>query len=226
MTEHARSGLRPLFRRPLLGTPEARRRVLHGDWHPLLRDPIDLLRLHYLVAAAVFFALGRFHAALDLLFAAVAVLLVRAVDPPRRFDLAFILAMAFVGWGDALRLFERIGWYDNLVHVTLPLAVGPLAYVALVRLEVVPPFARENTRRHRVGMAIVAAALGVAGAAGYEIYEYAVDAFLGQHLFISEADTANDLFDGFVGAGAGGVLLALLARTGMPVRRGTLARER
>jgi hypothetical protein len=74
-------------------------------------------------------------------------------------------------------------------------------------------------------MAIVAAALGVTGAAAYEIYEFAVDAFLSQHLFISEADTANDLFDGFVGAGAGGVLLALLARSGMPVRRGSLARK-
>jgi hypothetical protein len=55
--------LRPLFRRPVLGSPRARRHVLHGDWHPLVRDSIDLLRLHYLAAAAVFFALGRFHAA-------------------------------------------------------------------------------------------------------------------------------------------------------------------
>lgn len=218
--------VRPLIRRPVLGTPDARRRVLHGDWHPLLRDPIDLLRLHYLAGAVVFFALGQFHAAFDLVFSAVAVLLVRATDPPRRFDLAFIVAMAFNGWGDALRLFYTLSWYDNLVHVTLPLAVGPLAYIALVRLEVVPPFARENTLRHRVGMALVALALGVTGAAAYEIYEFAVDAFLGQHLFISESDTANDLFDGFVGAGIGGLLLALLARSGTPVRRGALARER
>jgi hypothetical protein len=134
----------------------------------------------------VFFALGRLHAAWSLVFAAVAVLLVRGVDPPRRFDLAVVIAMAFNGWGDALHLFSRFSWYDNLVHVTLPLA------------------------------------LGVTGAAAYEIYEFAVDAFLGQHLFISESDTANDLFDGFVGAGIGGLLLASLARSGMPVRRGAM----
>ena len=223
MTSRA-SWLAPLLPRPVLGTPESRRRVLHGDWHPLLRDWIDVLRLHYVVAAVVFFALGDASAALRLTFSAVAVLLVRAADPPRRFDLVFIVAMAFNGWGDALHLFTRISWYDNVVHVTLPLAVGPLAYIALVRLDVVPPFARENTRRHRIGMGLVAAALGVTGAAAYEVYEYAVDAFLGQHLFISEADTANDLFDGFLGAGVGGVLLASLARTRVPVRRGSLSR--
>jgi hypothetical protein len=218
-----RDDLRSVFRRPVFGSAETRRRVLRGDWHPLLRDPIDVLRLHYLVAAAVFFALGRRHAAWDLLFSAIAVLLVRAADPPRRFDLAFIVAMAFNGWGDALQLFAKLSWYDNLVHVTLPLAFGPLAYIALVRLDVVPAFVRENTARHRVGMAVVATALGVMGAAAYEVYEFAVDAFLGQHLFISESDTANDLFDGFVGAGIGGLLLASLARTGMPVRRGALS---
>lgn len=210
-----------LLVRPVLGSPASRRRVLHGDWHPLLRDPIDLLRLNYPIGAVVFFCLGNFSAAWDLAASTVLVLLVRALDPPRRFDLAFIIAMAFNGWGDALGLFDKFSWYDNLVHFTVPLAIGPLAYLALVRLDVVPPFVAENTRRHRVGMAIIVTSLGVAAAAGYEIYEFIVDQ-AGASLFVSESDTVNDLADGFAGAAAGGLLLAALARRNIPVRRGAL----
>lgn len=210
---------RDLQRRPVLGTPELRRRVLHGDWHPLLRDPIDVLRLNFVAGAIVMFSLGDIHAAMQLVFSAVAVLLVRAADPPRRFDFAFIVAMTLNGWGDALGLFNSISWYDNLVHITLPLAVGPIAYLALFRLDVVPAFTAENTHRHRLGMGIIAMALGVFAACVYEIYEWFVDTVFGAHLFISESDTVNDLADGILGAAVGGLLLAALARTNTPVLR-------
>ena len=39
----------------------------------------------------------------------------------------------------------------------VPLAVGPLGYIALVRLDVVPGLLGRNTARHRLGMAIIAA---------------------------------------------------------------------
>lgn len=214
--------LRPLVRQPPLGSPQARRRVLHGDWHPLLRDWIDVLRLHYVAGAIVFFALGRLGSAWDLAFSAVAVLLVRALDPPRRIDLAFIVAMAFNGWGDALGLFDSLSWYDNLVHVTLPLAVGPLGYVALARLDVVPALRLGNTARHRFGMGLVAMCFGVLGATVYEVYEFVVDNLLGANLFISESDTVNDLADGLAGAAIGGALLAALGRSQLGLRRGSL----
>jgi hypothetical protein len=127
--------LRTLIRRPVFGSPQSRARVLHGDWHPLVRDPIDLLRLSLVLGAFVFLVQGD------------------------------------IGWGGAFDLFNQFDWYDNLVHVTLPMAVGPLAYLALVRLEVVPAFSSANTARHRIGMAIVACTLGLSAAAIYEIYE-------------------------------------------------------
>jgi hypothetical protein len=46
--------------------------------------------------------------------------------------------------------------------------------------------------------------------------------FLGRHLLISEADAANDFFDGFVGAAIGGMVLASLAGARVPVKRGPL----
>jgi hypothetical protein len=196
--------------------------VLHGDWHPLLRDPIDALRLHLVIAAIVFLVLGDFGHAARMVTSAVAVLVVRAIDPPRRFDLAFIVAMSLNGWGGALNLFDTVDWYDNLVHVSLPMAVGPLAYVCLVRLQVVPPFSRQNTARHRIGMVIVACALGVTAAAIYEIYEFVLVHFLGSDKFVSESDTVNDLFDGVAGALIGGVLLARLAGSDSASKRAEL----
>jgi hypothetical protein len=118
-----------------------------------------------------------------------------------------------------LSLFTTLDWCDDLVHVTAPLAVGPLGYIALVRLDVVPDLEAENTARHRLGMGIVAAAVGITGAAVYEVYEFAADTFLGAHLFISEADTADDLFDGLVGGAIGGAMLAAAARRPIGVRR-------
>jgi hypothetical protein len=171
----------------------------------------------------VFAVLGDIGAAVRMATSAVAALLVRALDPPRRFDLAFVVAISLNGWGGAFDLFNRLDWYDNLVHVTLPMAVGPLAYVALVRLEVVPAFSASNTARHRIGMAIVAATLGLSAAAIYEIYEWVLVYVFGSNKFVSESDTVNDLFDGVVGAAVGGYLLARLARTDTGTRRVALS---
>ena len=217
--------LRTLIRRPVLGSPQARARVLHGDWHPLVRDPIDLLRLSLVVGAFVFLVLGDIGAAVRMATSALAALLVRALDPPRRFDLAFVVAISLNGWGGAFDLFNQLDWYDNLVHVTLPMAVGPLAYLALVRLEVVPAFSSANTARHRIGMAIVACTLGLSAAAIYEIYEWVLVYVFGSNKFVSESDTVNDLFDGVVGAAVGGYLLARLALTDTGTRRVELSGE-
>ena len=48
-------------------------------------------------------------------------------------------------------------------------------------------------------------------ASGYEIYEWVVDHWFGQNLFIGETDTITDLADGFLGAAIGGALLAVWA---------------
>jgi len=51
----------------------------------------------------------------------------------------------------------------------------------------------------------------VTAASFYEIYEWVVDNWFGQHLFIGETDTITDLADGFLGAAIGGALLAVWA---------------
>jgi hypothetical protein len=156
------------------------------------------------------------------------VCLVRALDVPRPVDALFCLAMFFQGWGNALHLFQDYWWYDNLVHITLPASLAPILYVGFSRLDVVPdPAERVGSTVEVIGMAFIAGCLGVTAAAGYEIYEWVVDNWFGQHLFIGETDTITDLADGFLGAAIGGALLAVWALARYTSRRlpGRLARH-
>jgi hypothetical protein len=184
-------------------------RVFLGDWHPVLRDPLDLVRISFVVGALGFALAGEWDATVRLLLPAIAVLAVRALDVPRLVDCVFCAAMIFQGWGNALHLFSRYWWYDNTVHITLPMALAPIVYIAFSRLDVVPdPAERVGGGSQVVGMALVAACFGVTAASYYEIYEWVVNNWFGQHLFVSETDTITDLADGFLGAGLGGLILA------------------
>jgi hypothetical protein len=81
-------------------SPPSLPRWLVGDWTGPVRDPIDILRLSFL-AGVVLAATGG-HAGTTLRFALTfaAVALVRGLDVPRPFDLAFVLAMAIQAWED------------------------------------------------------------------------------------------------------------------------------
>jgi hypothetical protein len=194
--------------------------VFVRDWHPVLRDPLDLVRLSFLVGAVAYALAGDWDASVRLLAPACFVFLVRAVDVPRPVDWTFCVAMLFQGWGNALQLFSEFWWYDNLVHITLPMSLAPILYIGFARLDVVPePAERAGHKSELVGMALITLCLGVTAASFYEIYEWVVDNWFGQNLFIGETDTVTDLADGFLGAGIGGLFLALWAVGRWPSRR-------
>jgi hypothetical protein len=216
------SQLTPAIKRQprLVQLREALKPVFLGDWHPVLRDPLDLFRISFPIGAAIFALGGDWDGAIRLLLPGMAVLAVRALNIPRTIDWIFCVAMFFQGWGNALHLFSQFWWYDNTVHITLPMSLAPILYIAFSRLDVVPDPAERVNRNSRIaGMALVTACLGVTAASFYEIYEWVVDHWLGQHLFISETDTVTDLADGFVGAGIGGLLLATWALARYTSRR-------
>jgi hypothetical protein len=186
--------------------------VFLRDWHPILRDPLDLFRLSFPIGAVIYALMGNWDAAVRLAAPGFAVFLVRAIDVPRPIDWTFCTAMFFQGWGNALHLFEKFWWYDNLVHITLPMSLAPILYIGFARLDVVPePAERTNSTAQLVGMGLITGCLGVTAASFYEIYEWVVDHWFGQHLFIGETDTVTDLADGFLGAGLGGLFLAVWA---------------
>jgi hypothetical protein len=78
---------------------------------------------------------------------------------------------------------------------------------------------RVGDKAELLGMALITGCLGVTAASFYEIYEWVVDHWFGQHLFIGETDTVTDLADGFLGAGIGGLFLAGWALTHYTSRR-------
>jgi hypothetical protein len=185
------------------------RRLLLGDWHPLLRDPIDLLRATLPLGAVGFALAGDGRAAGHLAFAAAVALVARLAFLPRVYDLAVVLAAMLQGWGEAFGLYDSIAWFDRVVHVLVPLLGAPVVYILLARLDVVPDPRDETHARHHWGILVVTAALGIAIGAIWETYEYASDATLGSNLSEGNTDTVGDLVADSVGAVAGAALLVV-----------------
>jgi hypothetical protein len=195
------------------------RRLILGDWHPLLRDPLDLLRLSFAVAAICFFIAGSLEYAVRFTSVFVFVVGAQRLRVPRRFDLMFIVAMGLQGWGNALRLFENIWWWDNLVHLVLPLSSAPVLYVLLLRLGMVRELAHEPHARHRLGFVLFAVGMGLSIGALYEIYEYVANRWLHADIAIGYSDTIFDLTLDTVGALFGGLLLMRWAAARWPLTR-------
>lgn len=162
-----------------------------------MRDPIDLLRVTFFAGAAVFAVLGELGGVANLLVAGAALLVARAADLPRLYDLAFTVAMFLTGWGEAL------GLYDAQV-----------AYIALARLEVLPDMREEFSPRHYTGLWLVTFALGVAIGGLWEVLEWGSDGLFGSNLSMSNDDTVGDLIADSLGAAAGGLLLIAWTKYG------------
>jgi uncharacterized membrane protein YjdF len=186
----------------------ATRETALGDWGPIVRDPLDVLRAAFVVAACVLAALGHV-SYINLAFSTAAVVAVRFVNLPRRYELAFILSMALTGWGDALGLYDALSFYDKIVHFLVPFSIAPIVYILLARSGVVPHLERDAERHHHVGIFVVTLALGLSVGALWEIFEWLADVSVGASLQKGTGDTVTDLVADACGAAAGGALLAL-----------------
>lgn len=183
--------------------------LLLGDWSRLVRDPVDVLRGAFIVGALIEVATGDVADAARLVLTVGLVLVPRALNMPRPFDLAFTLGMSAQAWGNVFGLFERLSWYDMLVHTLLPMLAAPTAYVALVRLGVLPDLKEAREQHHRLGIFLVTFFLGTGFEAVYEVYEFVADRVLGTNLVAGEVDTATDLIASAVGSMLGGALLVV-----------------
>jgi hypothetical protein len=192
---------------------DARRLVL-GDWTPVVRDGIDLLRLAMIGGAAAYALAGDADAAVVLAVLGAVTLVARLVQLPRVYDLAVTAGMALQGFGEVWGLYDRFVRFDDLVHFTLPMLTAPVVYIALARLDVVPDPRDETHLRHYVGIAVVTAALGVTVGALWEVYEWRSDAWLGTELSEGNDDTNGDLVRDTLGSLVGAALLVVWARVG------------
>jgi hypothetical protein len=183
------------------------RRLLLGDWTPVVRDGIDVLRLGLVVATVAALVAGETAGALALGFAATLALLARVINLPRPYDAGFVVVLTLHAVGEALGWYDSLAWFDRVVHVVLPCLVAPVLYIGLARLEVLPDPRDDARVRHYVGMAIVAFSLGMAVGGLWEIVEYASDGTLDTALSEGNADTVGDLVADAVGALLGALLL-------------------
>ncbi|RJK96718.1 hypothetical protein [Vallicoccus soli] len=190
------------------------RTLVLGDWSPVVRDGIDLLRLTLLGGALGYALAGDPGAATTLAALGALTLLARLVQLPRLYDLSFTAAMVLQGWGEVLGLYDRFVRFDDLVHVTLPMLTAPVLYIALARLDVVPDPKDETHGRHYAGIAVVTFALGATLGALWEVVEWRSDAWFGTSLSIDNDDTVGDLVRDCLGSLLGAGLLVVWARWG------------
>lgn len=196
------------------------RRVLLGDWHWLIRDPLDVLRYAFIAGAIAYAVMGRAGSS-GLIAASVLLLVARIVNLPRWFDFSVIAAMALIAWGTAFSLYGDYYFYDNLVHGVSPFFYTPVLYLALARLGVLPE--PEDTRGayQYAGVFVTTLALGMAVGAGYEIVEWLSDSLLGTHFVKSTGDTGSDLLEGALGSLAAASLVTVWSVRRWPSRRTT-----
>lgn len=199
--------------------PSELRRLVRGDWNDIVRDPIDALRVTLLVGALAMGVAGDYPAATRLTLTFVAVVVARALDPPRTIDLAFTLGMLLQGWGNALELFDQWPWYNKIVHYVLPFGGSAILYVLLARLEIVHDLRHRCTQRQTIGIVVVTLALGVTAGAFYEVWEWFIHHNLGAPIYVTYDDTMTDMIDNTLGSLTGGIVLALWARQGWGTRR-------
>jgi uncharacterized membrane protein YjdF len=182
-------------------------KVLLGDWSPWIRDPIDVLRLIFIVASIVWGITG--HPWGQVIGASLVLVLARIASLPRFYDFSLIVAMTLVGWGEVLGIYDSWRYYDNVVHTTVPLLLTGLLYVCLIRLDVAPELRELRSGRQRVGFFLNVLVLGMAIGAAWEIVEWTLDTTTDSHLIISTTDTATDLIWDTIGSLASATILVL-----------------
>jgi hypothetical protein len=191
------------------------RTLLMGDWGRWIRDPIDLLRLSFPLGAVAFAVAGDGKAVGYLVAGTLAGLVARLVNLPRVYDLAFVVAIVFTCWGEALGLYDTLHWFDRVVHFFVPALGAGVVYLALARAEVLPdPRAPTHGVRRYTGLAVVTFALGVAIGGLWEIVEFGSDGLLGSNLSEGNSDTVGDLIADTLGSLTGAALMLVWTHYG------------
>jgi len=182
-------------------------KLILGDWTRIVRDPLDIARIAFIVATIVWIALG--HAMTGLVAASLVILFARAISLPRFYDASVILVMFLLAWGSAVSWYGSWGYYDKLVHFLTPLLTTGMLYLLLVRLEVLPDFHALKQLHHRVGFFLTVLALGMAIGAGWEVIEWSLDQLSDVGRVAGASDTATDLAADTLGSAGSALILVL-----------------
>jgi hypothetical protein len=171
------------------------------------------LRAAILVTGAVFIAQGEWimggFCAIAIVVAIIPTLAVRTPNLtwPVEVEVALLwLLMCHLVLGNLFNLYDRLVWFDKVLHLGDSIVIGFVAFMAVYAAHVL-----RDGRRHPVldGVAILIATLGLG--ALWEIGEFAADQLLGRHtqgspIMSPLVDTMWDL----ILDGSGGVIAAVL----------------
>jgi hypothetical protein len=111
-----------------------------------------------------------------------------------RADVLITAGLAIDLAATAAGAYERLAWWDDLIHTALPALLVPVAAAALVRAG-------------RRGSPRAAGAVVIVVALAWELVELSCDATMGTHFNLGVADSALDLVCGVLGATVGACLL-------------------
>jgi hypothetical protein len=194
-----------------------RQKLILGDWTRIVRDPLDVARIAFIVSTIVWILLG--HAMTGLVAASAVIILARVISLPRFYDASVILVMFLLAWGSALSIYGSWGFYDNLVHFITPLLTTGMLYLLLVRLDVLPELGDLKQGHQRIGFFLTVMALGMAIGAGWEVVEWLLDQLSDVGRVANASDTATDLISDTLGSAGSALILVLWSLGGHSLRR-------
>lgn len=130
------------------------------------------------------------------------------------FDTLYGCALIFACWSSVLNLYERVSWWDLLVHCVCTGPVAGMAFVLASHVGLLP--AAGPTRRARAGAVLQVVLLGMALSVLWEFAEWAGDAWVTEDIYVTYSDTMGDLAVATLGSLAAGIFLAALNRPRVP----------
>lgn len=170
--------------------------------------PADLFAWATLLGALIAITARNEMATAFLVLTLLGLCIIRRFELPLELELSFAIGILLQGWGNALLLFERIGWYDKAVHFATPLLIVPSLYLLLARAGALPTPGATSLQRGTLGLVVVTISLGIALAAVWELIEGTSDLLLGTSLAHGYLETIGDLYASTLGSVAAGAVLA------------------
>ncbi|WP_435735968.1 hypothetical protein V5D56_14310 [Cellulosimicrobium sp. PMB13] len=170
--------------------------------------PADVVRVAALVSLVVAtVTLGGIAGALFLLVLG-GVAVPRALALPAPLDVAYGTSLLFAAWASQLEWYDAVDWLDLAVHLVCTGLIAAVAYLALVRWELLAGPSAAFPARASAGVVVVTTGLGAIGAILWEVGEWAGHTYLDDGIGVGYDDTVTDLAAGLVGATVAGAVLA------------------
>ena len=179
---------------------------------------VDVLRAGFVLWAIAELVAGERGEAVALLVMFAVLLVPRFFALPIGLQLANVVAWTLQALGQVAGFWGSVEWWDTLVHLVLPAVLAPTALLVLLRLDVLPGAVLEASVRRRLGLFVLSFLVAAGFGAGYEVYEWLSDEYVGTTYQPSNDDTMTDTSANLLGGLLGASALVLFAgrREGRP----------